>query len=380
MSWIASSAMDQHLPTTAIARLVDAAASVVAETDLPAVLRRVAETARQLTGARYAALGVIGEYGVFTEFIHVGLEPGAADLIGHLPTGKGILGLLIRDRVSIRLDQISSHSESYGFPPNHPPMGTFLGVPVRVGPSIFGNIYLTDKEGGFTEDDEAAVDALAVIAGAAVGTARLRQRLDTLALVEDRERIARDVHDSIVQDLFAVGLALQTIAARSTDTGLTTDLEAIADRVDGSISSLRALIMDLRRDEATDDLTDLVREMLAELSGAFGTEVAFEVNHPSFNPSGRLLDDILAIAKEATSNALRHSHGDQIMVRIDQIGDHVMVSISDNGGGFDTTSAGDGFGLTNIEARAVDQGGTMEISSAAGKGTVLEVVLPIPPP
>jgi two-component system, NarL family, sensor histidine kinase DevS len=369
--------MGEHLSMAVVARLVNAAASVVAETELPAVLRRVADTARQLTGARYAALGVIGDFGSLTEFIHVGLDEPTAKLIGHLPTGKGVLGLLIRDGEPIRLDDLSSHPDSSGFPPNHPPMVTFLGVPVRVGTRVFGNIYLTEKAGGFDEDDEAAVEALAVIAGAAVGTARLRERLDALALSEERERIARDVHDSIVQDLFAVGLTLQTLAGRSGDERTATELEEIADRVDDAISSLRALIMDLRRDEPSRDLAEIVREMVAELSGPFGQHVGVEVNHRSFMPSGRLLEDILAVTKEATSNALRHSEADEIGVKIDEIGESVVISVIDNGTGFDPELQSRGMGLANIQARSRGLGGRVDISTAPGAGTILEIVLPI---
>lgn len=369
--------MDQHLSMSAVANLVNAAASIVAETDLSDVLRRVAETARQLTGARYAALGVIGDYGGLTEFIHVGLDRETADRIGHLPTGKGVLGLLINEEKTIRLDEISEHAASYGFPPHHPPMHSFLGVPVRIGTRSFGNIYLTEKPGGFTEDDEAVVQALAVIAGAAVGTSRLRERLDALALTEERERIARDVHDSIVQDLFAVGLSIQALASRASDDALSGDLELVADRVDASITSLRALILDLRADERSRSLVEIVDQMVGELARPFGIDVETEVNHRGFLPSGRLLEDILAIASEGASNALRHSGASHIKVKIDQVGENVVVSVADDGTGFDPERERKGMGLANIESRVHTRGGRLDISTNADDGTLLEAVLPI---
>lgn len=368
--------MDRHLSLSAVAQLVNAAVSIVAETDLSDVLRHVAETARQLTGARYAALGVIGDYGGLTEFIHVGLDKETAARIGHLPVGKGVLGLLIQEDTTIRLDEISEHAASFGFPPHHPPMHTFLGVPVRIGNRNFGNIYLTEKPGGFTDDDEAAVKALAVIAGAAVGTSRLRQRLDALALTEERERIARDVHDSIIQDLFAVGLSIQAIAGRTADEALAGDLDKVADRVDASITSLRALILDLRADERSRSLIEIVDQMVKELAPV-GIEVETEVNHRGFLPSGRLLEDILAIASEGASNALRHSGASHIKVKIDQVGENVVVSVVDNGTGFDLESVRKGMGLANIEFRARTRGGRLDITTNADDGTLLEAVLPI---
>ncbi len=362
---------------SAVAKLVNAAASIVAENDLPDVLRRVAETARQLTGARYAALGVIGDYGGLTEFIHVGLDRETADRIGDLPAGKGVLGLLINENETIVLDEISEHPESYGFPPNHPPMHTFLGVPVRIGTRSFGNIYLTEKAGGFTPDDELIVQALAVIAGAAVGTSRLRQRLDALTLTEERERIARDVHDSIIQDLFAVGLSIQALASQMTEAALARDLESVADRVDASITSLRALILDLRSDERSRSLNEIVRQMVGELAGPFGVDVHTEVNHRGFLPSSRLLEDILAIASEGVSNALRHSGATQIKVKIDQVGETVVVSIADDGSGFDPRDVHDGMGLANIESRVATRGGRLDITSHGDNGTLLEAVMPI---
>lgn len=368
--------MDQHLSMSAVANLVNAAASIVAETDLPDVLRRVAEAARQLTGARYAALGVIGDYGGLTEFIHVGLDRETADRIGHLPTGKGVLGLLINESKTIRLDEISDHASSYGFPLHHPPMHTFLGVPVQIGTRSFGNIYLTEKPGGFTEDDEAVVQALAVIAGAAVGTSRLRQRLDALALTEERERIARDVHDSIVQDLFGVGLTIQALASRTGDPDLSTDLESVADRVDLSITSLRALILDLRADEGSRSLKEVIGQMVRELAEPFAIDVETEVNHRGFLPSGRLLENILAITSEGASNALRHSGASRIRVKIDQVGETVVISIADDGAGFNPEIEHAGMGLANIESRVRSRGGRLDITSN-DDGTLLEAVLPI---
>src|SRR5690606_27567000 len=131
--------------------------------------------------------------------------------IGPLPEGRGILGTLIIDAEPLRLSSIDDHPESFGFPPNHPRMRSFLGVPILARDEVFGNLYLTDKTTGeaFTGVDEELVVSLASAAGVAIENARLHTRVHELALIEDRERIARDLHDTVIQRLFATGLSLQ---------------------------------------------------------------------------------------------------------------------------------------------------------------------------
>jgi signal transduction histidine kinase len=156
-------------------RLLDAVVSVASDLSLPDVLRRIVQSSADLVGARYAALGVIGPNRMLMEFIHVGIDDEARARIGDLPTGNGILGLLIDEPRPIRLHDLAEHPQSFGFPANHPPMRSFLGVPIRVRGEVFGNLYLTEKAGGadFTEEDEEIVIALAAAAAVAVENARL---------------------------------------------------------------------------------------------------------------------------------------------------------------------------------------------------------------
>ncbi len=154
--------------------LLHANQMIVGHLALPVVLRRIAEAARELIGARYAALGVIAPDGYLSEFIHVGMEPGTVERIGRLPQGKGLLGALIDEPQAIRLDCIADDPRSSGFPKNHPPMTNFLGVPILVRDEVFGNLYLTEStRGEFTEDDEALAKSLAATAGVAIENARL---------------------------------------------------------------------------------------------------------------------------------------------------------------------------------------------------------------
>lgn len=160
--------------------LLDAIVAVGSELDLVVVLHRIIEAAAALVDAEYGALGVIGDHEVLTQFITVGIDEADRLKIGPLPTGKGVLGLLIREPHALRLSNLSDHPVSFGFPPNHPPMSSFLGVPIRVRNEVFGHLYLTEKRGGvaFDSADETVVVALAAVAGVAVANARLYDEAD----------------------------------------------------------------------------------------------------------------------------------------------------------------------------------------------------------
>jgi signal transduction histidine kinase len=205
--------------------LLRANALVAGELSLPVVLRQIVSAARDLLGAQYAALGVIGRDGELEQFVHAGMDDAQVAKIGELPRGRGVLGLLISDPAPIRLASLSDHPAAAGFPPGHPPMGSFLGVPVRIGEEVFGNLYLTERTAGgeFTADDEELAIALAAAAGAAIANARRyaeseqrRRWLDAsaqltpLLLADNRERphalIARHAGDAADAD-FAILVA-----------------------------------------------------------------------------------------------------------------------------------------------------------------------------
>ncbi|MBA2725715.1 MAG: GAF domain-containing protein [Actinobacteria bacterium] len=362
--------------------LIQGAATITANSDLTALLFATAETARETTGARYAALGVIGEHSTLVEFHHVGFEPATAEAIGHLPVGRGVLGTLIRSAQTIRLDRLQDHPDSTGFPPNHPVMESFLGVPVRVGDRVFGNLYLTEKPGGFTEEDEDLVEALATIAGSAVANSRMQQRMRRLAVVEDRERIARELHDAIIQDIFAVGLLLQGLALRLEDERERREIEDAVGRLDEAITMLRRFIFDLRRpSEHGRDLVIELSRIVRQLSDPYGIEVkvtvADDLSDQRRELSGALIDDVCQIVREATSNALRHSGTPAIEVRVESGLGSLVITVVDQGRGFDPRTANEGMGLKNLRYRAEKAGGETTIHSHAEEGTAVRVVLPI---
>lgn len=356
-----------------IASLITGAAAVVGESDLDRLLRRLVSEARESTGARYAALGVIGSHGTIADFIYEGVDAKTAKLIGHLPTGRGVLGTVIRQNRTITLDRISDHPDSYGFPPGHPAMTTFLGVPVSVGEEAFGNLYLTEKTGGFTEDDVIVVEALSRIAGAAVQTSRLQARLRTVAVVEERDRIARDLHDSVIQDLFAVGLGLQGLASRQTDAADAEILDHAVDRLDDAVDALRNYIYELRAPTGSLPLGERIQELISRMGTVYPTRIRLTIE--GVEGQSRPDDEtILLIANEALSNALRHAEAKNVWLELAFEDDKLRLEVGDDGIGFDPGSPSEGMGLSNLRSRASALGGTVSVeSSPAGTRVLLDL-------
>lgn len=354
---------------------IASAVAVVGEAELHDLLMRLVSEARSSTGARYAALGVLGDHGQISEFFYEGMDEETARKIGPYPTGRGVLGTVIRENTVIVVDSIADHPDSYGFPPNHPPMSNFLGVPVSVGDVAFGNLYLTEKPGGFDESDITFVTALSRIAGAAVQTSRLQGRLRTMAVIEERNRIARDLHDSVIQDLFAVGLGLQGLGARLGKTPEAEILDDAVDRLDDIVNALRAHVFELRTPTEGLPLSDRLQELVSRMGAVYPTRIRLTIEGMDRRPG---LDDdtLLLIASEAMSNALRHSNADNLWVELDLREDTIRLEVGDDGTGFDPSGPSQGMGLANLRSRATDAGGTVHIESEPGKGTRVRVELP----
>jgi signal transduction histidine kinase len=350
-----------RLPST-FRQLVEAAASVAGKADLADVLRTSVRTAMELTGAAYGALGVIGSHGMLSDFIFEGLNPESADRIGRLPVGKGVLGAI--KGKALRIDDIATHPDAVGFPEHHPHMHSFLGVPVRLGGDIAGNLYLANKEvGAFTDEDAVLVEALAMIASSAISRARLEARLERAALVEDRERIARDIHDGVIQELFAVGLALQT--ARSQGSALAGEriTQAITS-IDDAMTRLRDYIFDLQ--SQTPDFEAQLRSIVSN-TPAIDADIQFTGRFTDVD--GPVTEHLVHFVREAVSNAVRHSGASAIMIRALIDDSALTVEVEDDGRGFDVDREYEGMGLVNMRARVNALGGVCVIDSEIGKGT-----------
>src|SRR5215212_3604757 len=225
--------MPQSLPQDRLIRLIDVGRSLVSELDLEVVLERLLDVAREVTGAHYAALGILdSEKRGLERFVTAGIDAPTRTVIGDAPHGRGVLGVLIRDAKPLRLADVGSHPESYGFPPGHPPMRTFLGVPVAIRGQAYGNLYLTEKDGGgeFTEEDERSIVILADWAAIAIDNARLYQSAE-----QRRAALERAVR----------GLEVTTSIARAVggETDLDRVLELIAKRARALVEARSVMIM-----------------------------------------------------------------------------------------------------------------------------------------
>ncbi len=347
-------------------------------------LLRITELAVDLADARYGALGVLDETRTeVTEFITVGIDDETRARIGDLPTGKGILGVLIADARPLRLPDLAEHPESSGFPPGHPPMRSFLGVPIRVRGEAFGNLYLTEKIGDetFSDIDQELVVGLAAAAGVAIDNARLHGRVADLLLAEDRDRIARDLHDSVIQRLFAIGLSLQGSASLiDRDPDIAADrVNAAVDDLDATVKQIRTTIFALEASRSTgEQLRDRILTLCREAAGALGF-----VPHVTFTGAvdvmvpEQVVPDLLATAREALSNVARHAGATQVDLSIDAVDDEVVLRVTDDGVGLDTLDPAEGQGLANMAARAGDHGGRLELGHGPPLGTALVWRVPL---
>jgi signal transduction histidine kinase len=380
-----------------LAALDEATRAIAAELDIERVLQLIVDRVRELIGATHAALGIADASGHMERFITSGITPRARAAIGAAPDGHGLLGVIIREARTVRTADISHHPARFGFPEHHPIMRSFLGVPVLVKGRSVGNLYLTDKVGGeFTEDDERLLEMFAVHAGIAIDNARLHDQVQRLAIVEERERIGRDLHDGIIQAIYAVGLSLEdALELLDEDAGR----EQAAGRVDRAIDALNLVIGDIRsyilrlRDDLSGD-EDAV-ESLARLTEELGMHAVVDLEVDLDGGAALLRSmphdrrtDVLFIAREALSNVARHSGATRTALTLDAADDDddvLALCVEDNGRGFDPAALpgpdafGRHMGVANMRDRAAALGGTMSIESVDPSGTRIIVRVPANP-
>lgn len=374
--------VDEGTTRSELQRLLDAVIAVGSELSLPVVLRRIVETATRMVGARYGALGVLDEHRTgLQEFLTVGLDEDEVARIGTLPEGHGILGLLIIDPQPLRLPDLTRHPDSFGFPEGHPQMHSFLGVPIRVRGEVFGNLYLTDKLGAptFSAADEELAVALAATAGMAIENARLHSRLAELLVVEDRERIARDLHDTVIQRLFATGLALQGVAARVADPELSARLSAAVDDLDDTVRHIRTTIFELQRPRVPGrSVRREVLDLAAETADALGFAVATRFDGPVDTTVGdAAAEHLLAATREALTNVVKHAGASHVDLAVAVDGTTLSLAVRDDGVGLPATPSGGGHGLENLASRAEDLGGTCEVRDRTGGGCEVRWTVPV---
>jgi signal transduction histidine kinase len=381
----------QPLDDVRLHRLIEVGRTLVSQLDLETVLGRVLAAARDMTGAGYAALGILDpDRERLERFITLGIDDETRARIGNLPEGRGVLGVLINEPHPLRLANVADHPRSYGFPEHHPPMGTFLGVPILIRGEAYGNLYLTEKEGGeFDERDEESVVILAEWAGIAIANARsvAEDRLRRTMEASERERRywARELHDETLQGLGALRLLLGSALRQGSDEALREAVNEAIEELHAEIDKLRGLITELRP-AALDELglTAAIDELADRCSATPGLEVDRHISlgdavaGDATRLSPELESTVYRLVQEALTNVVKHSRAQRANVRV--VGDdHVVtVEVSDDGVGFDPDVRAPGFGLVGMKERLAMAGGSLQISSALGQGTTLRAEVPLP--
>jgi two-component system, NarL family, sensor histidine kinase DevS len=350
--------------------------------DVEQVLQLIVDRVRELVAAQYAALGIVDEAGLITQFVTSGITTDERKAIGDLPRGLGLLGLIIRENRSYRVPDIAADPESYGFPPNHPPMRSFLGAPATVRGRVVGRLYLTNKQNAseFSADDQALVEMFALHAAIAIDNARLYRQVHRLAVVDEQDRISRDLHDGIIQSIYAVTLSLDDVPE------LVSEAPAEAgQRVDDAIEALHGVIRDIRnfifglRPLLLDSgsLLDGLRTLADEMRRNTTTEIEIVGEEPQ-GVSLEIVAELLAISREALANIARHSGAAHAWIRLAATETRANLEIADDGRGLDQTAelVGGHHGLSNMRTRAEALGGTFGIQSRPGAGTRIIVSIP----
>jgi signal transduction histidine kinase len=367
---------------TALRAMSDAVLTIAAERRVDAVLQKLADAARSLVGARYTAIGIPDGEGGFATFITSGMSDAQYEALGELPRTHGMLGAMLQTAEPYRTTNIQEDPRFEGWPAAHPNMRSFLGVPVVARGEVIGAFYLTEKKGErgveFTNEDEELIRTLAAHAAIAIENARLYERSRELSTIEERKRLARELHDSVTQTLFSIGLTAEAAAelvevdpARARE-----QLGHLQELTRTAMLEMRSLIFELRPAELeTEGLAAALRKHVEVLRRLHAQEIDITVEGERRLPR-ELEKGLLRIAQEALGNALRHSGATRISLTLAAHDSRVSLRVTDDGRGFDPEEAvarSRRLGLTSMRERAEALGGTLAIESEAGRGTTVDV-------
>jgi signal transduction histidine kinase len=346
--------------------------------DLNTVLERIVRAARRQVSARYGAIGVPDGRGGFARFVTSGISERVAATIGELPRTHGVLGALLEEG-PILLDDIRRHPRFSYYPAHHPALTDFLGVPIKHRGNVLGNLFVSGhRSGHFTKTDARRLETLAAYAGVAIANAELYAQSQRLAVVEERNRVARELHDAATQTLFSLVLAARAAALSTRDEDARAAILGFEERTTSALQELRGLVHALRpksleRDglaATLSDHADALRTSGARVvvDAAEGVRLPLDSEHA-----------LLRIAQEALHNALRHAPGSSIHVTLRAGTRTVTLRVHDDGPGFDPAAlprTRRGMGLATMRERAEEIGARLDIRARAGAGTTVTVSVP----
>jgi signal transduction histidine kinase len=369
----------------ALTAMGDAVRAIAAERSMEPVLQRIVNASRELAGARYAALGIPDGEGNFAQFITSGMSEEMVAAMGPLPRTHGLLGAMLDADSPYRTEDIRRDPRFRGWWPSaHPQMSSFLGVPIRSPDGVLGALYLTDKEVApeFTEEDERLIEMLAAHASIAIENARLYERGRELTFVEERTRLARELHDSVVQKLFGVVLVAQSAATllERDPAGAHDQVDKLQELAQDAIQELRSLIFQLRPAAVeSEGLAAALAKHVQVLRRVHDQQIELHTaGEPRMRPE--IDAEVFRIAQEGLHNALKHAAADHLEVRLDEGDERLRLTVRDDGVGFEPEAAAHRsrrLGLTSMEERARALGGSLAIDSEPGAGTTIDLEVPL---
>ncbi len=365
----------------ALQAVSDAVLAVAAQRSVDDVLQQLVERARELAGARYAALGVPDDQGGFSKFLVAGMTTEEIAALGPMPRVHGMLGAVVGEVEPFRMADIQADPRFRGWwPDGHPDMHSFLGVPIVYGGAVLGAFYLTGKAGAdaFDDGDEQLISLLAAHAAIAITNARLLETSAELSRVSERNRLALELHDVVSQKLFSL-----VLSAEAAGTLLERDAVAAGEqlaRVQGiakeALEELRALILSLRPPELEHDgLAGALRKHV-EVQRPLHPGVSIDLVADPGAGVGDADAEVLRIAQEALHNALRHADAARVAIVLEERGGVLRLEVADDGAGFDVGASTDRLGLISMRTRADRLGATFVVDSEPGLGTVVTLEVP----
>jgi signal transduction histidine kinase len=383
-----------HRHATQLEALNAASLALTTELDLGLVLQKVVDLSRELVTSRYGALGVLDQTGqYFEQFVTSGISHEERQMIGDPPQGKGLFHILIGKGESIRIDDIASHPKHVGFPEHHPSMTNLLGVPIKTKGKIIGDLYLAEKmsqpDGNevvpYTAEDQQILEMFATQAAIAIENARLYRQMQQLAILEERQRFGMDLHDGVIQSIYAVGLMLENIQRRvkSNPEESRQGISKAIVSLNNAISDIRNYILDLRPQHFQGrNIVQGVEELARALRA--NTFMDVYINTDGIDP-GRFTPEqtveILHIAQEALSNVQKHAHASEVDINLQFVNGDLSLAIKDNGVSItdDHIQKTYGNGLRNMRERAAMLKGEVVISPRESGGTEVTLRIPVQP-
>jgi signal transduction histidine kinase len=371
--------MEQRLHP-ALRELSDAVLAVAAQRSVDEVLQGLVDRARELAGARYAALGIPDGDGGFSRFLVAGMSERLIARLGPLPRTHGMLGAMLEAPDPYRTHDIHEDPRFRGWwPDGHPDMRSFLGVPIVAPEGVIGAFYLTHKEaaGTFDDADQELIELLAAHAAIAITNARLYERSRELSMMSERNRLALELHDVVSQKLFGLVLTAESAATLfdRDAPAARVQVERLQDLAREALDELRSLVLELRApDLERDGLCGALRKHAELQQRLYGVPIALEIDDELSVGEGDR--EILRIAQEALHNAVRHAGASRVVVRLRE---GPVLEVIDDGAGFDPADPelrSRHLGLTSMEERARRLGGRLEIRSAPGQGTTVRLEVP----